>query len=264
MKKLYTLLFTAAVSFTANAQLTNGSLESWVDNNTPEGFSPAPSTAGVSKEALIKHGGMFSAKHQTPTLPSSSGTSVKIRNESTVVVPGTLYTVSYWFLDNDTAAKSRPWIYWLNSSNATIPANESEFRPSTYSSDSPEWQLWTTTVVAPAAAAKLRFEMRSYADGTAGGGVIYYDDMSVTSALKVNQNSINGLNVYPNPVTSGTFYINTDSSEQKSVSIFDVLGKQVLKTKTTNAVNVSALTSGVYILKITENGSTATRKLVIK
>ena len=106
--------------------------------------------------------------------------------------------------------------------------------------------------------------MRSYADGTVGGGVIYYDDMSVTSALKVGQNSINGLNVYPNPVTSGTVFINTDSSDVKSVSIFDVLGKQVLKTKTTNAVNVSALTSGVYIMKITENGATATRKLVIK
>ena len=264
MKKLYTLLFAAAVSFTANAQLTNGNLENWVDNNTPESFSPAPYTAGVSKEANIKHGGMFSAKHTTPTLPSSSGTSVKIQNETAVVVPGTTYTISYWYLDNDPAAKSRPWIYWLNDAFSTIPANESEFRPATYSTDNPEWQLWTTTVVAPAGAAKLRFEMRSYADGTAGGGVIYYDDMSVTSPMKVSQNSINGLNVYPNPVTSGTFYINTDSNDVKSVSIFDVLGKQVLKTKTNNAVNVSALTSGVYILKITENGSTATRKLVIK
>ncbi len=263
MKKLYTLFFAAAVSFTANAQVTNGNLEAWTDNNTPEAFSPAPFTAGVSKEATIKHGGEFSAKHQTPTLPTS-GTSVKIQNETAVIVPGVSYTISYWYLDNDPAAKSRPWIYWLNETNATITANEAEFRPSTYSTDSPDWQLWTTTVVAPAGAAKLRFEMRSYADGSAGGGVIYYDDMSVTSPMKVSQNSINGLNIYPNPVTTGTFYINTSSNDQKSVSIFDVLGKQVLKTKTSNAVNVSALTSGVYILKITENGSTATRKLVIK
>ena len=91
--------------------------------------------------------------------------------------------------------------------------------------------------------------MRSYADGNVGGGVIYYDDLSVTSSLKASQNSINGLNVYPNPVTSGMFYINTDSNDLKSVSIFDVLGKQILKTRTSNAVNVSALTSGVYILK---------------
>lgn len=263
MKKLYTLLFTAAVTFSANAQLINGNLENWSDNNTPDSFSPAPFTAGVSKEATIKHGGMYSAKHQTPTLPAS-GTSVKIQNETAVIVPGTSYTISYWFLDNDPAAKSRPWIYWLNDSSATIPANESDFRPTTYSTDNPEWQLYSKTVIAPAGATKLRFEMRSYADGPTGGGVIYYDDMSVSSSLKVSQNIINGLNLYPNPVTSGTFYISTDSNDVKSVSIYDVLGKQVLKTKTNNAVNVSALTSGVYILKITENGSTATRKLVIK
>lgn len=263
MKKLYTLLFTAAVTFSANAQLINGNLENWSDNNTPDSFSPAPFTAGVSKEATIKHGGMYSAKHQTPTLPVS-GTSVKIQNETAVIVPGTSYTISYWFLDNDPAAKSRPWIYWLNDSSATIPANESDFRPTTYSTDNPEWQLYSKTVIAPAGATKLRFEMRSYADGPTGGGVIYYDDMSVSSSLKVSQNIINGLNLYPNPVTSGTFYISNDSNDVKSVSIYDVLGKQVLKTKTNNAVNVSALTSGVYILKITENGSTATRKLVIK
>lgn len=263
MKKLYTLLFTAAVTFSANAQLINGNLENWSDNNTPDSFSPAPFTAGVSKEATIKHGGMYSAKHQTPTLPAS-GTSVKIQNETAVIVPGTSYTISYWFLDNDPAAKSRPWIYWLNDSSATIPANESDFRPTTYSTDNPEWQLYSKTVIAPAGATKLRFEMRSYADGPTGGGVIYYDDMSVSSSLKVSQNIINGLNLYPNPVTSGTFYISNDSNDVKSVSIYDVLGKQVLKTKTNNAVNVSALTSGVYILKITENGSTATRKLVIK
>lgn len=264
MKKLYTLLFAVATTFTVNAQLVNGNLESWTDMNTPTAFSPAPYTAGVSQEAVIKHGGMFSAKHQTPTLPATGGTSVKIQNETAAVIPGMSYTISYWFLDNDAAAKCRPWIYWLDSSSATMANNAEEFRPNLYSADSAEWQLWTQTVVAPAGAAKLRFEMRSYADGENGGGVIYYDDMSVSSSLKVSQNTISGLNLYPNPVTAGTFFISTDSSDQKLVSIFDVLGKQVLKTKTTNSVNVSALNSGVYIVKITENGFTATRKLVIK
>ena len=67
MKKLYTFLLAAVVSFTANGQLTNGNLEAWSTNNTPEAFSAA--TTGISKESTIKHGGEFSAKHQTPTLP---------------------------------------------------------------------------------------------------------------------------------------------------------------------------------------------------
>jgi hypothetical protein len=60
-------------------------------------------------------------------------------------------------------------------------------------------------------------------------------------------------------------FIDTNANAEKSVIVFDVLGKQVLNTKTTtNAVNVANLKSGVYIVKITEEGNTATRKLVIR
>ncbi len=88
---------------------------------------------------------------------------------------------------------------------------------------------------------------------------------SVTpSNLSVAQNQIDGLKIYPNPVTNGTFYINTTADSTKEVIVYDVLGKQVIKTSTANAVNVSNLKGGVYIVKITEDGNTATRKLVIK
>ena len=70
--------------------------------------------------------------------------------------------------------------------------------------------------------------------------------------------------VYPNPVTNGVLYINTTANLEKNVAIFDVLGKQVLNTTATESVNVSNLKGGVYIVKITEEGKTATRKLVIK
>lgn len=88
---------------------------------------------------------------------------------------------------------------------------------------------------------------------------------AITCTLGVNQNSISGLNIYPNPVTNGTLYINTDANAERTVSVFDVLGKQVLNVKTSNnAINVATLNTGVYIVKITEEGKTATRKLVIR
>lgn len=82
--------------------------------------------------------------------------------------------------------------------------------------------------------------------------------------LSVKENTIEGLKVYPNPVTRGSFQISTDANGTKDVLIFDVLGKQVVKTTTENTVNVSNLTAGVYIVKVTENGKTATKKLVVK
>lgn len=83
--------------------------------------------------------------------------------------------------------------------------------------------------------------------------------------LAVSQHSIAGLSIYPNPVTNGTLFIETAANTEKTVTIFDVLGKQVLNTVTSsNDINVSKLRAGVYVLKITEEGNTATRKLVIK
>jgi hypothetical protein len=80
-----------------------------------------------------------------------------------------------------------------------------------------------------------------------------------------SQNTITGLKMYPNPVSNGTLFIETTANAEKTVIVYDVLGKQVLSTKTSdNAVNVSSLHTGVYIVNITEEGKTATRKLVIR
>ncbi|WP_284652712.1 T9SS type A sorting domain-containing protein [Flavobacterium terrisoli] len=83
--------------------------------------------------------------------------------------------------------------------------------------------------------------------------------------LGTSQNNISGLKVYPNPVVNGTLYIETAANTERTVTVYDVLGKQVLNTVTSdNAINVSNLRGGVYVVKITEEGKTATRKLVIK
>ena len=77
--------------------------------------------------------------------------------------------------------------------------------------------------------------------------------------------NINGLTMYPNPVSGNTLYLTSTANAAMSVQIFDLLGKEVLKASVVNnAVNVAKLTAGVYVVKITEEGKTATRKLVIK
>jgi hypothetical protein len=96
-----------------------------------------------------------------------------------------------------------------------------------------------------------------------------FDELKVTTsiadlALATTQNEIAGLNIYPNPVTNGVLYINSNVTSTKIVAIFDLLGKEVLQTKTSNEVNVSNLKSGIYFVKITEEGKSATRKLVIQ
>ena len=73
------------------------------------------------------------------------------------------------------------------------------------------------------------------------------------------------LNIYPNPVTSDRVFINSKSTLPKEIEVFDVLGKKVLQiTISTKELNVSALTPGVYIIKIKEGDTRVTKKLIIK
>jgi Secretion system C-terminal sorting domain len=84
------------------------------------------------------------------------------------------------------------------------------------------------------------------------------------SVLSIQQNSISGLKVYPNPAKD-VLYISSDNNTTKQVEVYDVLGKVVLNTKATNApINIASLNRGVYVVKVTEEGKTATRKLVIE
>lgn len=78
-------------------------------------------------------------------------------------------------------------------------------------------------------------------------------------------NNINGLTMYPNPLKGNTLFLTSTANEAMSVQIFDLLGKEVLKSNVmNNNVNVSGLNAGVYMVKVTEEGKTATRKLVIQ
>lgn len=83
----------------------------------------------------------------------------------------------------------------------------------------------------------------------------------------VNRNDIEGFSIYPNPISNNTFTLTSASNEEKSVMIFNLLGKKVLDTRfsgTKSEINVAAINAGIYILKVTEAGKIATKKLVIR
>lgn len=74
-----------------------------------------------------------------------------------------------------------------------------------------------------------------------------------------------GLGFYPNPVSNGKIYITSKTGLDKEVVIFDVLGKKVLQTSiSSRELNITSIPPGVYIIKISEGDSTATRKLIIR
>jgi hypothetical protein len=66
-------------------------------------------------------------------------------------------------------------------------------------------------------------------------------------------------------VTNGKVYISSKNDLEKEIIIFDILGKKVLQLHlSSKELNVADLVPGVYIIKISEENASATRKLIIR
>ncbi|MEZ4801183.1 MAG: T9SS type A sorting domain-containing protein [Gelidibacter sp.] len=90
---------------------------------------------------------------------------------------------------------------------------------------------------------------------TSWGSVLSTNEFNETAKFKI----------YPNPTSVGYVNITSNTADAMSVKVFDVLGKQVLnQTVSNNRLNVASLKSGIYIMKISQNDATITKKLVIK
>lgn len=102
-------------------------------------------------------------------------------------------------------------------------------------------------------------------DNDSGNARVGIDDLSWTcySSLSIADNGLDTSSIYPNPVKS-KLYINLASNENTIVEIYDILGKRVLKTQinSSDSINVQTLKSGVYILKLTQNNSSVSKKLI--
>ncbi|MCV9934435.1 S8 family serine peptidase [Flavobacterium sp. LS1R47] len=83
--------------------------------------------------------------------------------------------------------------------------------------------------------------------------------------LGVNTNEIDGFVIYPNPVKDGKVYVETRSSSTKNIRISDMAGKIVFTAQTENKeLNIHKLPTGVYVIKVEQDGKTSTQKLIVE
>jgi len=105
-------------------------------------------------------------------------------------------------------------------------------------------------------------------------GRIYQDNSDFKPLVlkyKVNQLTSNedknfsfALQVYPNPITNN-IYVQSDIATE--IKISDIIGQQMLritKLNKSHIINLEDLPSGLYILEVSANGKTETRKILKK
>lgn len=95
--------------------------------------------------------------------------------------------------------------------------------------------------------------------------ILSAQDSTVKDIIYQDSTEIQDFKLYPNPVTQSTLYITTKDNDVKDIVVYNVFGEIVLKQQLkTKELNVSKLISGMYLMQVTENHKTITRKLVVK
>lgn len=94
---------------------------------------------------------------------------------------------------------------------------------------------------------------------------VFSPGLTNDTPLSINNYQNNLFVMYPNP--SNTGFVNIKSNQMGAVQaqVFDMLGKQMINTTMVNErLEVSSLNAGIYIVKLTQNDRTTTKKLILQ
>ena len=76
---------------------------------------------------------------------------------------------------------------------------------------------------------------------------------------------IGGFKLYPVPTSNGIIHVTSSLNIAMNISVYDLSGKELInKTIDTKYLNVSMLNSGIYIITVSHNQASTTKKLIIQ
>ncbi len=121
------------------------------------------------------------------------------------------------------------------------------------------WITGTATLLANTTV-QLVIEART----NAGTEAFYFDNIVFNGTLSGNEFQNSQFSVFPNPANSYVTII-SQGSDAKTICVFNVLGEKVIHTSLLgNRLDISSLESGIYIVKITQENITTSKKLVVE
>ncbi len=88
----------------------------------------------------------------------------------------------------------------------------------------------------------------------------------LNSSLSTNNSIDSSIIVFPNPVINKRLTISSQSSDDKQVVLYNILGKKIFTQNfsgTRETLDLNSVQSGLYILKVIEGSKISTQKLII-
>lgn len=139
-------------------------------------------------------------------------------------------------------------------SNATLYANSNQTVNYTWSNGSTAESITLTNVQANTEVSLNGKNVSTGCESTS--------HVTIMANLAIDGVNDDMLQIYPNPTTA---QININSTESlKNVSIFNLMGQQVINAGTANVIDLGNLNNGSYVVRIEmNNGTVATRTVVL-
>ncbi|KAB1157914.1 reprolysin-like metallopeptidase [Flavobacterium luteum] len=114
-----------------------------------------------------------------------------------------------------------------------------------------------TNITSPNSTFNLTAEWDSYAIDSCGD----LGSRFANTAAKENSSLLNDFKIYPNPVKGDVLHISF--ADNASYRIINTLGQEITKGKIENgSLSVSKINAGVYLLEVSNNGSTTVKRFI--
>ena len=282
MKKLLLLVSCLTFGISLNAQLVNGNFEAAA---TPLLPGVATQTAGWGQglytvETTGAYAGTQFGKMKTIVDPTTASLlqfpSDTISGFIQQYIPGAIanpasWTLNYAYKNITTAGDSAVVIVQVYDTLTADPNDDVVMygAAGVYSGSTTNWTMESIPMQAFETAGYTANAFVFVASSSIGflfgtgngypGSELWLDNISLSSTSEVIEISKNEVNVYPNPAND---ILNVSVTGEVSRVVISTLDGKVMKTSTESSVDVSDLTSGMYIYQVTVNGQVSTGNFV--
>ena len=250
--------------YSTNLEDTNLGFLGWSSSVTGTG-------ATATEDWFLYDGGTGSTLAQSGTVSA-----ITLSNSSTIS-SGRLYSRGITLAANVEATVS----YYVRNYLGTDATGSASYQLTVGNTQTAASQ--TTTLATETGISSTSFAIKTYTFTPTTAGVYYFsflhnspvntttqgliiDTFSVTQALKNNDFLNSKFSISPNPANDFITLSNSDNISVKSISLTDLNGRVVKQISYSDAsniqVNVADLASGMYLMNITSDQGTATKKVV--
>jgi len=183
------------------------------------------------------------------------------------VAAGQVVTISYWVKKTNLEGNPAASLGVYRGTAATIAAQTTTVRPLSPLGLTAQWTQLTNTFTATTAGVQyISFRYVAAAQVQTSRGYVAIDNVTITSPTAgVDTADLKGFSVFPNPASNVVTVANANAVVN-SLVVADLNGRTVKTAKFDGVneatVNVSDLASGVYMLTISSDKGTTTRKIV--